>query len=447
MSIFVLDTNVLIHDPYALFAFGRHTVDLHVKIIEEIDKFKSDHDPRGFSAREASRLLDKLFDGVPIASAEARTEQGGMIRICFDKEKYDVLPPGLEHSVDNLILSYALDLQRKKDEGEVVLVSKDTNMRLKARALGLAYQDYHDPNGTTEHGRKSYDIVNVEVGCDALTQLGSNGELSSEGYNIECLAHNQCCRLLFGERYLLAVYNPDYKRFRLVAKAAAHKNREGGIRPRNDEQAFALHLLSDPEISVVFLLGKAGTGKTLLPLWAGYEGLERDYTALHIYRPTIEAGETLGFLPGTLDEKMAPWKMPIIDALNVFLGPRHRKDDSRKSAKGGLFSPAAELISEGLIEIAPLNYLLGRTLSRAYLIIDEAQQLTWRQLKLVLTRAGEGTKAVVAGDVAQIHSPYLNERTSGLTVGVAKLANHPMSASIMLSKSERSPFAEWVGGL
>jgi PhoH-like ATPase len=457
---FVLDTNVLLHDPRALTRFEDNAVVIPIEVVEEIDRFKRDPSEKGRNARQISRLLDalrekgNLADGVPIDD-----DSGGTLQVVFCRsETLAQLPPELKGgNGDNNILAVALEQLRSgliSDQPPVVLVTKDTNLRIKADAVGLTAQDY-----TTD----KVDIADLYPGvCElmasatAMEQLKREGGLALTGLPAAAgvvLQANEGVTLVDQAQpnhTLLARF--DAARERLLPLQRAGKVRLGKVGARNREQTFALDLLLDPAVQLLTLVGKAGTGKTLLALAAGLHQVadEHLYERLLVTRPVISLGKEIGFLPGSLEEKMGPWMQPIIDNLDFLLGGGELDEGrgaARAGAQRGNRSNWTDLKGMGLLEVEAISYIRGRSIPRQFMVVDEAQNLTPHEVKTIVTRVGEGTKIVFTGDPYQIDNPYVDAESNGLTWLVERFKGQQLAGHVSLIRGERSALAELASNL
>jgi len=452
---FVLDTNVLLHDPLALTRFQDNAVVVPIEVVEEIDRFKRDPSEKGRNARQVSRLLDQLrekgnlADGVTIDA-----ESCGTLKVVFCRgETLAQLPPELKGgNGDNNILAVALEQRLQEVMGShqpVVLVTKDTNLRIKADAVGLIAQDY-----TTD----KVDIADLYPGfCELWTSADQMDRVKSQGGLPEVDLSPGHSRLVANEgvtlvdqaqpnHTLLARFHGDSGALQPLQRAP--KVRLGAIQPRNREQTFALDLLLDPEIQLVTLIGKAGTGKTLLALAAGLHMVadERVYDRLLVTRPVIPLGKDIGFLPGDIEEKMGPWMQPIIDNLDFLLGATEGHGGSRSSQRTQRNS-WTDLKGMGLLEVEAISYIRGRSIPRQYMVVDEAQNLTPHEVKTIVTRVGEGTKIVLTGDPYQIDNPYVDAESNGLTWLVERFKGQQLAGHVTLLRGERSALAELAANL
>ncbi|MEB3300691.1 MAG: PhoH family protein [Cyanobacteriota bacterium] len=452
---FVLDTNVLLHDPMALTSFQDNAVVVPIEVVEEIDRFKRDPSEKGRNARQVSRLLDQfrekgnLADGVIINEAS-----GGSLKVVFCRsETLQQLPPELKGgNGDNNILAVALEQRLQEVMGShlpVVLVTKDTNLRIKADAVGLIAQDY-----TTD----KVDIADLYPGfCEVWASAEQMDQVKKQGglavANLPAvhpdLVANEGVTLVDQAQpnhTLLARFHQESGALQPLQRAP--KVRMGAIQARNREQTFALDLLLDPEIQLVTLIGKAGTGKTLLALAAGLHMVadERAYDRLLVTRPVIPLGKDIGFLPGDIEEKMGPWMQPIIDNLDYLLGA----SESQGSSRAGQRAPRnswTDLKGMGLLEVEAISYIRGRSIPRQYMVVDEAQNLTPHEVKTIVTRVGEGTKIVLTGDPYQIDNPYVDAESNGLTWLVERFKGQSLAGHVTLMRGERSPLAELAANL
>ncbi|MEK8034795.1 PhoH family protein [Ideonella sp. DXS29W] len=458
-KLFVLDTNVLMHDPMSLFRFEEHDIYLPMITLEELDGHKKGMSEVSRNVRQVSRELDTLatdshtgkFDpaaGIPLAKTGHR-EAGG--KLFFQTTLLDVkLPAGLpQGKADNQILGVVQSLREQHPTREVVLVSKDINMRVKARALGLAAEDYYNDK-TLDDGDLLYTGV-LPLPADFWERHGKTMESWSQGgftyYRISgplvpALLVNQFVYLESpGEAPLFARVTEITGKTAVLKTLRDYthgKNAIWGVTARNREQNFALNLLMDPDCDFITLTGTAGTGKTLMTLAAGLSQVmeDRRYTEIIVTRVTVPVGEDIGFLPGNEEEKMGPWMGALDDNLEVLA-----KSDNSAGEWG---RAATNDLVRSKIKIKSLNFMRGRTFLNKFVIIDEAQNLTPKQMKTLITRAGPGTKIVCLGNLAQIDTPYLTEGSSGLTFAVDRFKGWPHSGHITLARGERSRLADYA---
>lgn len=460
---FVLDTNVLLHDPACIHRFAEHHVCIPVDVLSELDRFKNEMTERGANAREIHRALMKTFSA-PDASVTdgVRTPGGGNIRVVvYDPEQakqvasvreFERIFPSID-KMDHRILACALWL-RDQLAPPVILVSKDLNMQLKARAVGIECEDYlHDKVEPREVS--NFDIQRVEVTGHELQRFASSGQLSLSAARMEDLVVNDYVLLVAGEKSSMpARVNVHGQLTRLHHTPESIKVGQGRtVKPMNLGQACLLDALMDPEISLVTCYGQAGTGKTLLAAAAGLSQVfGRVYQGLTVSRPIVAMGQTVGFLPGTLQEKMRPWLQPVYDALDLLMrpvdnqqGPQRKKNrflPDKPPAQADAQAPYDPLIQQGVIEIEALCYIRGRSIPDRFFVLDEAQQLTPLEAKTVVTRMSRGSKLVLVGDPAQIDNPYVDSRSNGLVYTRQRMRGQPFAAHVPLAKGERSPLAE-----
>ena len=452
-KVFVLDTNVLMHDPTSLFRFDEHDVYIPIATLEELDSHKRGLSDVSRNARQASRFLDEIVSSA-VADIKAglvlktRDGQSARGRLFLQTEAMNgQLPTTLASGkTDNQILSVVRSLQERDSAREVVLVSKDINMRIKARALGLAAEDY-----TNDKVLEDADLLYTGVRrlpADFWDTHGRDVESwKKEGHTyyrvrgplVSKLHLNEFIYDESGEKPLYALVKETSGRVAVIETLRDYthaKNAVWGITARNREQNFALNLLMNPAIDFITLLGQAGTGKTLLALAAGLTQVldDKRYSEIIMTRVTVPLGEDIGFLPGTEEEKMTPWMGALEDNLDVL----NATDES-----GGEWGRAATRdLVRSRIKVKSLNFMRGRTFINRWLIIDEAQNLTPKQMKTLVTRAGPGTKVVCLGNIAQIDTPYLTEGSSGLTYVVDRMKDWSHAGHVTLARGERSRLAD-----
>ncbi|MBL0089029.1 MAG: PhoH family protein [Ideonella sp.] len=455
-KLFVLDTNVLMHDPMSLFRFEEHDLFLPMITLEELDGHKKGMSEVARNARQVSRSLDALAtdgsldpkEGIPLAKT-GHKDAGG--KLFFQTTLFDIkLPDGLpQGKADNQILGVVKSLREQHPGREVVLVSKDINMRVKARALGLAAEDYFNDK-VLEDGDLLYTGV-LPLPADFWERHGKTMESWQQGGHTFYRISGPMVPLLMVNQFVY-LEQPGaaalYARVtEITGKSAvlktlkdySHaKNAVWGVTARNREQNFALNLLMDPECDFVSLTGTAGTGKTLMTLASGLSQVldDRRYTEIIVTRVTVPVGEDIGFLPGTEEEKMGPWMGALDDNLEVLA-----KGDGSAGEWG---RAATQDLVRSKIKIKSLNFMRGRTFLNKFVLIDEAQNLTPKQMKTLITRAGPGTKIVCLGNLAQIDTPYLTEGSSGLTYAVDRFKGWPHSGHVMLARGERSRLADFA---
>lgn len=433
---YILDTNVLIHDPNALFNFEDNNIILPIYVVEEIDKLKRSEGEKGRNARVTARTIDELrkngslFKGVTLP-------KGGTFRVEI-KGDYKNLPSFLQKDVmDNRILAVVIELSKEINE-KVILVTKDINMRIKADALDIPVEDYETDTVSIDELYKGY--AEIIVNDEDYKKYIKSGKLKIDELYKGDVYPNECFKVKCEDREHLGIFNIDKKRIEKLTYADIEL---WGIRAKNSEQSFAVELLMNPEIQVVTLVGQAGTGKTLLALAAALEQVvERSiYKKIFVARPIIPMGKDLGYLPGGEKEKLRPWVQPIYDNFDFLASNKGNED--RKSGEKAIFG----LEAMGLLKVEALTYIRGRSIPKGLLIIDEAQNLTPHEVKTIVTRAGEDTKIIFTGDPYQIDNPYLDANSNGLTYLAEKFKNEKISGHVTLEKGERSALAELAAKL
>jgi len=438
---FVLDTNVLLHDPLAVFEFADNEVIIPIFVLEEVDQFKKEASERGRNARELSRILDKLRSQARSLAEGAPLPGGGRLRVATAER---TIPRTLRESqvADYLILMVAVDIRNAHPQDPTVFVTKDVNLRIRADSLGLTAVDF-----------EADQRVSMEELYSGMCELAVSGADVDGFFSQGTLDLTQAD--LRANQYVLLrdTESPSHSalgRFdkNLGKLVQLRKIREGvwGIRPRNKEQHCALDLLLADDVKLVTLVGKAGTGKTMLALAAGLQKVveETTYSKLLVSRPIFPLGRDVGYLPGDLEQKLNPWMQPIYDNVEYLMGLS--KQPGKVDRKSGGRSHH-ELIDMGFIEIEPLTYIRGRSIPNQFIIVDEAQNLTPHEVKTIITRVGESTKIVLTGDPYQIDNPYVDATSNGLTTIVEKFKGETVSGHVTLSKGERSALAELASNL
>jgi len=456
-KLFVLDTNVLLHDPTCLYRFQEHDIYLPMATLEELDHNKKGMTEVARNARQVTRFLDEIVsaaelniqDGAPLSEFSHKAATGRLFLQThpITSDVTAVLPFS---KVDNQILGVVAYLQEAQPERQVILVSKDINMRIKARALAIPAEDYFNDK-VLEDTDLLYSGV-IELPADFWDKHGKGMESwQKEDRSYYRLSGPLVPSFLVNQFVWQEGANPFQAKVIAVAGKTAtletvkdyshHKNNVWGITARNREQNFALNLLMDPEIDFVSLLGQAGTGKTLLTLAAGLTQIleTKTYSEIIMTRVTIPVGEDIGFLPGTEEEKMTPWMGALEDNLDVLNKPNEEAGEWGRAATQDLV--------RSRIKVKSLNFMRGRTFINKFLIIDEAQNLTSKQMKTLITRAGPGTKVVCLGNIAQIDTPYLTEGSSGITYVVDRFKGWEHGGHITLARGERSRLADYAAGI
>lgn len=436
----VLDTNVILFDAHAIQKFKNCDIHIPISVIEEIDRFKRDLGENGRNARQFSRFVDvlrgrgSLATGIDIDS-QAGPQTGSKVFIVTD-----LVVAGLPHELDqnkadNRILATALTLQRQSPKATVELVTKDINLRIKADVFGIFAKDYEPDTKNTDEFYDGYTEIHL-----------TPAEIESFYLNRKHVVKSESMRLLANEYVIMREEGNENQtalgRYSLKDQAIvpliSPTESIWGIHPRNIEQSFAFDGLLNDDVLLVSLVGKAGTGKTLIALAAGlYKTLETgSYQRLLVSRPIFPMGRDIGYLPGDIEQKLNPWMQPIFDNVEFLMG-------ADKKAAGR----AQELINQGMLNIEPLTYIRGRSIPKQFFIVDEAQNLTPHEIKTIVTRAGRGTKVVLTGDHFQIDNPYVDSANSGLTYSVERFKGQEISAHVTLTQGERSPLAELAANL
>ena len=425
---YVLDTNVYLSDATSISAFGNNDIVIPLKVLEEIDKHKKRQDGVGANARKIIRTLDELRDRGCLRKGVRLGKGKGIVR-ARPYNASTILPHSFDiENADNKIIGVALGEQEETPKRKVIVVSRDINMRVKCDALGILCEGYVD-NQVVE------DLDDVYSG---FTNQLVDEQVIDRFYNHEDVILDEETNKLYDNQFLMLVSNSNPKKTALARLSSVKKPlnpiieyRQGiwGVYSRNKEQTFAIDLLMNEDIPIITLTGKAGCGKTLLAVAAGLQQVleTKKYKRLVISRPVQPLGKDIGFLPGTLEEKMAPWIAPIEDNL------KHLMNDDKASLD--------MYTDKGLIEVEALTYIRGRSITNAFIVIDEAQNLTNHELKTILTRVGENTKIVLTGDIEQIDNVYLDETTNGLTYAIEKFKDCELAGHISLRKGERSRVA------
>jgi PhoH-like ATPase len=434
---FILDTNVLLHDPRSIYSFEDNNVVIPIYVIEELDSFKKDLSELGRNARMVARYLDSfraegsLAEGVPLPN-------GGSIRVAFTEHE---LPKSMADGqlMDNRILATAIDLKNRDPRTAAFFITKDTNLRIRADALGLHAEDY--------------DTERVEITdlYSGLTELVVPSDLVDQMYRPAAEVEVPGQDKLSPNQFVLLKDNANPSHTAMGRLNAAkgkivpllRTGKEGvwGVRPRNMEQSYTLDLLLNDEIKLVTIVGKAGTGKTLMAIAAGLQKTTEEavYQKLLVSRPIFPLGKDIGYLPGSVEEKLNPWMQPIYDNVEFLLN-LSRSD--KKAGRGH-----HELVDLGIMEIEPLTYIRGRSIPNQYMIVDEAQNLTPHEVKTIITRVGDGTKIVLTGDPFQIDNPYVDATNNGLVHVVNRFRNEKIAGHITMTKGERSQLAELATNL
>ncbi|MEM9833284.1 MAG: PhoH family protein [Bacteroidota bacterium] len=436
-KIYVLDTSVILYSHDSIMNFDEHDVGIPITVLEELDQFKKGSDTRNFEAREFIRLLDTLSaehtlqDWIPL---NGRTR--GSFKVVMNHDsKLDAEQIFDERKPDHKILNAALTLRDAYPDRKVVLVTKDINLRLKAKSLNLVAQDYE--TGKVKH------VDDLDQGTTVLERVNSQkiSDMYKEGFcevedirGIKNVKDNQYYILKSSKNSALSYYNPESQKMEKVEKRSAY-----GIRPKNAEQTFALHAITNPNVRLVTVQGVAGTGKTLLAL-AGALEQRREFKQIYLARPIVPlSNKDIGYLPGDIKSKLNPYMEPLWDNLK-FIQNQFSENDKD-------FTRITEMVNKEKLVITPLAYIRGRSLSNIFFIVDEAQNLTPHEVKTIITRAGENCKIVFTGDIYQIDTPYLDSQSNGLSYLIDRIAQHPLYAHVTLVRGERSDLANLANEL
>lgn len=434
---FILDTNVILHDFNCLDNFEENDIYIPFVVLEELDKFKKGSDQLNFNARAFVRELDLITDDDLFTNgADMGVGRGKLYIVNSSKDHKKIVEAFPEKTPDNRILSVVLEVTEKNPSMKTILVSKDINLRMKARSLGILAEDYiNDKVIIVDIFSKGEEVIEG-ISPDLIDKVYAQaGGVDIDEFKLDTqLNPNQCFILKSERNSVLARYNPFTQKIKKI-----EKDNNFGIQPRNAEQAFALEVLNDPEIKLVGITGKAGTGKTLLALAAALKQ-NKIYSQILLARPIVSlSNKDLGFLPGDEKQKVAPYMQPLFDNLNVI-----KSNLGQNSSDLRLID---EMQKTGKLEIEALAFIRGRSLTETFCIIDEAQNLTPHEVKTIITRAGEGTKMVFTGDIQQIDSPYLDAQSNGLAYMIDKMRSQNLFAHVNLVKGERSELSELASNL
>lgn len=428
---FVLDTNVILHDFRCLDNFEENDIYIPIVVLEELDKFKKGNEQINYNAREFLRQLDSLTDDDLFLKGAAIANGMGKLYITTADISPKISETFPERIPDHRILSATMVLAEQNPKTKTILVTKDINLRMKARSIGLLAEDYINDKVTDVYLFEKQHQTFKDIDAAVIDNLYAHPEgIDFDEFNLENPVNpNECFVLKNGKKSALARYNPFTKKIKKIEKQVCY-----GIQPRNAEQAFAFEVLMDPDIRLVALTGKAGTGKTLLALASALKQHEL-YDQILLARPIVALGnKELGFLPGDEKQKIAPYMQPLFDNLIVI--------KSHLNYGGAEARSIEEMQTSKKLEIEALAYIRGRSLSETFCIIDEAQNLTPHEIKTIITRAGEGTKMIFAGDLQQIDSPYLDAQSNGLAYMIDKMNGQELFAHVNLVKGERSKLSE-----
>ncbi len=436
-KIFVLDTSVILYSHDSIMNFDEHDVGIPITVLEELDQFKKGSDTRNFEAREFIRLLDSLSekhtlqDWIPLNGRS----RGSFKVVMSNESKINAEEVFDERKPDHKILNAALTLSDAYPDRKIILVTKDINLRLKAKSLNLVAQDYE--TGKVKH------VDDLDQGTTVLERVNSQkiSNMYKDGFcevedirGVKDVKANQYYILKSSKNSALSYYNPETEKMEKVEKRTAY-----GIRPKNAEQTFALHAITNPNVRLVTVQGVAGTGKTLLAL-AGALEQRREFKQIYLARPIVPlSNKDIGYLPGDIKSKLNPYMEPLWDNLKFIQNQFNENDKD--------FTRITEMVNKEKLVITPLAYIRGRSLSNIFFIVDEAQNLTPHEVKTIITRAGENCKIVFTGDVYQIDTPYLDSQSNGLSYLIDRIAQHPLYAHVTLVRGERSELANLANEL
>lgn len=433
---FVIDTSVLLHDFASITNFGENNVAIPITVLEELDKFKIGNDTKNFSAREVIRFIDRLSSNASLQEWIALGPKMGKFKVVLENHPKNVDAEAVYSTIknDHKIINAALCLKEQEPKSEVILVTKDINLRIKAKALGIAAEDYETGKVNENIGKESSVITLEHLESDPMRKLFTQGKIDENGILGEHKANNGYYILKNGSSSSLAVYNQWENMIERIEKEYVY-----GIKPKNAEQAFAFNALLNQRIKLVALQGVAGTGKTLLALAAALE-LSNQYQQIILARPLVPlSNKDIGYLPGDAKDKIGPYMEPLWDNLKFI---KSQFGENEKKNKNIL-----EMEQSGKIVITPLAFIRGRSFTNIMFIIDEAQNLTPHEVKTIITRAGENTKIVFTGDINQIDTPYLDEQSNGLAYLIDRLKGQELFAHVKLEKGERSELANLANEL
>jgi PhoH-like ATPase len=434
-KIFVLDTSVIIYNHNSLYSFEEHDVAIPITVLEELDNFKKGNDIKNFEAREFIRKMDQLSGNFILTDWLSLGEHYGMFKVLMNGQgRYDAIKILGEDKADHRIINSALALAEEHPERKVILVTKDINLRLKAKSLNLHAEDFE--TGKVKDVDHLYTGKSVIYGVNVaiIDQLYQTGNCLPEDFMDDKPIVNHYYILKNGKHSALCFFNAETKLMEKVDKVSA-----SGIKPRNAEQIFALHAIMNPGVKLVTIQGVAGTGKTLLALSGALEQ-KREFRQIYLARPIVPlSNKDIGYLPGDIKSKLNPYMEPLWDNLKMI---QNQYDETDKE-----FRKINEMLENEKLMITPLAYIRGRSLSNIIFIVDEAQNLTPHEVKTIITRAGENTKIIFTGDVFQIDTPYLDTQSNGLSYLIDKIKDNKLYAHITLEKGERSELANLANEL
>ncbi len=437
-KIFVLDTSVILYNHNSINSFEDNNIAIPISVLEELDNFKKGNETKNFEAREFIRILDKLSEnGVLQDWVDLDGKNRGQLMVVMNEgtdSKYNAVKVFGNEKKDHSILNAALRMKELYPDCKVTMVSKDVNLRLKAKALNLNAEDFQTGKIRNIDELYTGKMLVENLSTELITKIYEEGVLEPKELNLEEPIPNQYYILKNGKSSALAYYNPITKLIERIEKKNAQR-----IRPRNAEQVFAMHAIANPDVKLISLQGVAGTGKTLLALACALEQ-KREYKQIFLSRPVVPlSNKDIGYLPGDIKSKLNPYMEPLFDNLKFIKNQYNENDKEYKSFD--------LMLEKEKLLISPLAYIRGRSLSNIIFIVDEAQNLTPHEIKTIITRAGENTKIIFTGDIYQIDTPYLDSQSNGLSYLIDKIKHHPIYAHIKLEKGERSELANLASNL
>ncbi len=444
---FVLDTNVLLHDPRAIYQFRDNNVIIPINVLEEVDQFKKELSERGRNARAVSRYLDELREKGGRLSEGVDLENGGTLRVAIPKQQIPKLFLDRKKQ-DNYILAVALEVAEAAPDQPTIFVTKDVNLRVRADAMGLRAEDFQADKIDIDElysGWRDLSVPSYQV-----EEFRSERAVDLTGDQAENLAPNEFVMLQASDNPKNTALGRFDAAMGRIQALKTPRDPIWGIRPRNREQHFALDLLLDDDVKLVTLVGKAGTGKTLLAIAAGLQKVvdDKSFVRLLVSRPIFPLGRDLGYLPGDVEEKLNPWMQPIYDNVELLVsGGRATADSGNHGGKKKGNDGYKTLVDMGYMQIEPLTYIRGRSIPNQFMIVDEAQNLTPHEVKTIITRVGDNTKIVLTGDPYQIDNPYVDSSNNGLTYVVERFKAEKAAGHVTLIKGERSNLAELAATL
>jgi PhoH-like ATPase len=430
-KVFVLDTSVILYSHDSIMNFAEHDVAIPITVLEELDNFKKGNDTKNFEAREFIRLIDTLSENYMLQDwIPLNGKTKGKFKVVMQSNpEVDAEKVFDEPKADHKILNAALTLKSEEKAKKVILVSKDINLRLKAKSLGLLAEDYETGKIKNVNSLYTGKSIIENIDPDHISKLYEENVIDRKEIlkGVKPTANNYFI-LKSDKNSILSTYNPNSKNVEKVDKVPVY-----GIKPRNAEQTFAIHAIMNPEVRLVSITGVAGTGKTLLAL-AGALEQKRNYKQIYLARPIVPlSNKDIGYLPGDIKSKLNPYMEPLWDNLK-FIQNQFSESDKE-------YSRITDMVNQEKLVITPLAYIRGRSLSNIFFIVDEAQNLTPHEVKTIITRAGENTKIIFTGDIYQIDTPYLDSQSNGLSYLIDRIKDHPLYAHVTLEKGERSELA------